>query len=420
MISGTTPIEPTRAEGWQFNCRVCDSETFCVIDLGNHPFANALLNTPESNVKRYPLALHVCSSCATAQLSYCANDHELYDDYLYITPRSDSLTAHYAEIAALLAGRGDLNADTRVAEIGSNIGRLLEFLKPQVASILGIDPAANVAKMANEAGIPTVNAFFNRESAIAIREREGRKDLMLARHCFAHNEKPWLMLEGVQELLAANGTLLIENAYFLDTVARGEFDQIYHEHMYYHTLRSISAIVERQGMKLVDAYHSDIHGGTMVYIIRFADAAGQTSSRLQALLAEESEMHLAAFYQPFTRQIQQNKADLNVLLDGLQAQGMRIHAYGASAKSTTLLNYYGLDAHRIPCVVDSTPAKQGKYIPLVNCRVISEEAALADPADYYLLTIWNYKDEVIRKVRRQGNQHSRFILPHPQVLIADE
>ncbi|MCK6390461.1 MAG: class I SAM-dependent methyltransferase [Azonexus sp.] len=414
-----TGNNPTRQEGWQFDCRVCGGETFCVIDLGNHPFANALLSAPENHVKRYPLALHVCASCATAQLSYCANDHELYDDYLYITPRSDSLTVHYAHIADFLASRGALGPHTRVAEIGSNIGRLLEFLQPRVASILGIDPAANVAQMANEAGIPTVNAFFNRESAIDIREREGQKDLMLARHCFAHNEKPWLMLEGVRELLAPEGTLLIENAYFLDTVARGEFDQIYHEHMYYHTLRSISAIVERQGMTLVDAYHSDIHGGTMVYIIRFAEAAGPISPRLQELLAKEGDMHRPAFYTAFTRQIEQNKVDLNTLLDGLLVQGQRIHAYGASAKSTTLLNYYGLDAQRIPCVVDSTPEKQGKYIPQVNCRIISEEAALADPADYYLLTIWNYKDEVIRKVRSRGNQHSRFILPHPEVQIAD-
>lgn len=409
--------EPTRQEGWNFTCRVCDRETFCVIDLGNHPFANGLLAAPAQNVKRYPLALHVCHSCATAQLSYCADDHELYTDYLYITPRSVLLAEHYGNIVDFLLKHGYLYRDSNLAEIGSNIGRFLEFVRPHVGSILGIDPAVNIAEMANQNGIPTVNDFFNRETAHVIREREGRKDVIVARHCFAHNEKPWLMLEGVTELLTPSGTLVIENAYFLDTVMRGEFDQIYHEHMYYHSLRSIAAIVARYGLDLVDVYHSDIHGGTMVYIIKFAAAQAPVSERVYTQLALEKEMHLPEFYRNFTTQIERNQRKLYTLLQDLVAQGKTIHAYGASAKSTTLLNYYKITAEMIPYVVDSTITKQGKFIPLANIQVISEEAAQANPPDYYLLTVWNYKDEIMRKVRLFGNQHSQFILPHPEVMI---
>jgi hypothetical protein len=412
-----TQGELTRQEGWNFSCRVCNGETFCVIDLGNHPFANGLLDAPSHNVKRYPLALHVCHSCATAQLSYCAADQELYSDYIYITPRSVLLSEHYGNIVEFLLQHGYMSSESQLAEIGSNIGRFLEYVRPHVTSILGIDPAVNIAAMANQNGIPTVNDFFNLETAHAIREKEGRKDVIVARHCFAHNEKPWLMLEGAAELLTASGTLVIENAYFLDTVLHGEFDQIYHEHMYYHSLRSIAAIVAHYGMELVDVYHSNIHGGTMVYIIKFAAEQAPVSERVHAYLALEKEMHLPAFYQNFTEQIERNQRKLLELLQDLLAQGKTIHAYGASAKSTTLLNYYKITAEMIPYVVDSTITKQGKFIPLANIQVISEEAALASPPDYYLLTVWNYKDEIIRKVRLFGNQHSQFILPHPEVMI---
>jgi len=221
-------------------------------------------------------------------------------------------------------------------------------------------------------------------------------------------------------LLTSDGTLVIENAYFLDTIIKGEFDQIYHEHMYYHSLRSISAIVQKYGMELVDVYHSDIHGGTMVYIIKFAAADNVISERVHHYLEQEREMHLPSFYQTFTNQVENNRRELTELLQELLAQGKTVHAYGASAKSTTLLNYYNLTAEMLPYVVDSTKAKQGKFIPLAQIEVISEEEALTNPPDYYLLTVWNYQKEIIRKVRLFGNNHSKFILPHPTVTILEQ
>lgn len=187
--------------------------------------------------------------------------------------------------------------------------------------------------------------------------------------------------------------------------------------MYYHSLRSMSAIVEQYGLKLVDVYHSEIHGGTMVYIIKFANAQATVSERVHEYLELEKEMHLPAFYHDFTVQIERNRAKLQTLLQSLLAEGKTIHAYGASAKSTTLLNYYNISAEMIPYVVDSTKTKQGKFIPLANLQVISEEAAFANPPDYYLLTVWNYKDEIMRKVRLYANHSSQFILPHPEVMI---
>ena len=247
-------VIPARHTGQTDLCRICKGKTFLLLNLRHHPFANALVNSTLEPVKIYPLALLICRQCSAAQLSYCADDKELYGNYNYITPDSGELRAHYGRIASFLRENGYLPATADVLEIGSNIGRFLEFIKPQVRSVLGVDPARNIAEMAVRNGIPTVNDFFNSASAKKILEQEGKKDLIIARHCFAHNEKPWLMLDGARALLGPRGVLAIENAYFLDTVARGEFDQIYHEHMYYYNLRSILAMLNQHGFELVDVY----------------------------------------------------------------------------------------------------------------------------------------------------------------------
>lgn len=410
---------PARHTGQVDLCRICQGETFLLLNLRHHPFANALVNSTLEPVKIYPLALLICKQCSAAQLSYCADDKELYSHYTYITPDSQELKAHYSQIVSFLQKNGHLPATADVLEIGSNIGRFLEFIKPQVRSVLGVDPARNIAEMADRNGIPTVNDFFNSASAKKILRQEGKKDLIIARHCFAHNEKPWLMLQGVQTLISPRGVVAIENAYFLDTVTRGEFDQIYHEHMYYYNLRGILAMLNRHGFDLVDVFHSPIHGGTMLYIAKPKSSSPAINARVYEYLEKEKNMHKKEFYKEFIGQIQKNKHELNHLLEELTSQGAAIHAYGASAKSATLFNYYGINDDVVPYVVDSTITKQGKYIPLVNIKIISEEEGRANPPDYYLLTIWNYKDEIIRKVRSWGNTRSKFILPHPEVRIVE-
>lgn len=402
-----------------FSCRICGQDTFQALNLGHHPFANALIDDPHQVIKTYPLSVRICHSCSAAQLSYCANDKELYEHYLYFTPQSSLLSSHYQNLLQFLLSNGYLGDHSNVLEIGSNIGRFLEYLKPHVGSVIGVDPAANVCAVANANGIPTVADFFNADTARRLLEESGRRDVLIARHCFAHNEKPWLMLEGVREIMAEDGVFLIENAYFYDTVQSCEFDQFYHEHMYYYGLRSMGALLQRYGFKLVDVFHSSIHGGAMMFVARLQESEVQPSAEVLAFLEKEKDMHRPEYYVDFVNHIQQNRAELTDLLRSLKAQGKTVHAYGASAKSTTLLNYYHISSELVPCVVDSTPAKQGKYIPFANIRVISEQEAVQVPPDYYLLTVWNYKEEIIAKARDWGNHTSRFILPHPHVEVID-
>src|SRR3989338_5027471 len=410
---------PPRHTGQAHACRICQGETFMLLNLRHHPFANNLVHSTLDPVKIYPLALLICTKCSAAQLSYCADDKELYSQYNYMTPDSVELTGHYQQIVSFLQDNGYLPAAADVLEIGSNIGKFFEFLNLRVKSVLGVDPAENIAAMANRNGIPTVNDFFNSASAGKILKEGGNKDLIIARHCFAHNEKPWLMLDGVRQLLSPEGVFVVENAYFLDTVNRQEFDQIYHEHMYYYNLRSIGAMLDRNGFDLIDAAHSPIHGGTMLYVARLKSAKSTVSPRVREYLKKEKTMHTKEFYEDFIGHVQENKHKLIQLLEALTSTGSTVHAYGASAKSATLFNYYGINDDMVPYVVDSTIIKQGKYIPLVNIKIISEEDGRQNPPDYYLLTIWNYKDEIIRKVRSLGNMKTKFILPHPKVEIVE-
>lgn len=400
------------------NCRFCGADTFEILDLGKLPLANTLLSDETSTVNTYPTVVNICSECSTSQLNYCADLDVLYKEYAYITPKSPTLTKHYQTIIDHLIAEHSLDESANVLEIGSNIGRFLKHLKPYVSSIVGVDPARNIVEMANKEGVPTQCDFFNAEIAADIVNQSGKMDMIVSRHCFAHNEEPWLMLEGVDELLSDDGIFVIENAYFPDTVEFMEFDQVYHEHMYYYNLRAIQQISQKYGFKLIDCLHSSIHGGTMLYIVKRKDAKGELSKTALQYLEYEKDMHQASYYERFITGIQQNVCDIQATIRDLSACGKSISVYGASAKSATLLNFLGIDSSMISHAVDSSITKQGKYIPLTGIKIISEEQqSQLNPPDYYLLTIWNYKDEIIRKVRESGNTKTRFIIPHPVLEI---
>jgi hypothetical protein len=189
--------------------------------------------------------------------------------------------------------------------------------------------------------------------------------------------------------------------------------------MYYYSLRSIGEMLGRHGFELIDAFHSPIHGGSMLYVARLKAALPVVPPRVHEYLKKEKNMHKMKFYEDFISHIRENKHKLTQMLEDLTSTGSTVHAYGASAKSATLFNYYGINDDIVPYVVDSTVTKQGKYIPLVNIKIISEDEGRQNPPDYYLLTIWNYKDEIIRKVRSFGNTKTKFILPHPNVEIVE-
>src|SRR5262245_498362 len=220
-------------------CRICGAPTRSILDLGESPPANALLSTPDAEPRAFPLVLELCEDCGNLQLRDCLDASDLYSDYLYVTPDSQLLREHYEQLHAYLANGGYLRADSFVLEVGSNVGRLLRFLQSRTRKVLGIDPAANICKLAQDAGIETVCDFFAPASAERIRAEHGVPNVIIARHCMAHNADPHVMIAAAGALLDDTGHLVIENAYGLNTVENNELDQIYHEHMFYFTIRSM-------------------------------------------------------------------------------------------------------------------------------------------------------------------------------------
>jgi SAM-dependent methyltransferase len=383
-----------------------------VLDLGSMPPANALLESPADSSPEYPLLLEACE-CGNFQLRDCLDASDLYRHYYYTTPESPTLQAHYGNLVAKLQDRGLLAKSSRVLEIGSNIGIFLEFLRPFVAETLGVDPAQNVVEIANARGIDTIAEFFDAGVADSIAEERGRYDLVFARHCMAHNRDPLAMLQGVQRVLSDEGVFVLENAYALNTILGGEFDQVYHEHMFFFTLHSIVNILSHSGLSVIGAFLSDIHGGSIVCL---AKRSGDADVDVAKLLEDEQRKLTSAAIREFAHRAQSTRDDLRSAVGDLLASGRTIFSYGATAKSATLMNYCGLSSTQIPFCADSTLMKQGRFFPKSHIEVVSEEFAFANPPDAFLLTAWNYRDELIRKARSAGVRSS-FIVPIPRLEI---
>jgi len=400
-------------------CRIClSTKTVEFLDLGSTPLANALLDNLSYEPEIFPLSVEWCPECLNIQLNYCVSSDILYKNYLYVTPKSNSLLEHYSQLLNFLEQKRYLDKNTNLLEIGSNSGELLNFFQHSVASVVGVDPAENIVQIANARGIPTEPEFFNATSAKSLLKKFGYQDLIIARHCFAHNKNPGDMVEGVCEILSDAGYFVIENAYAVDTIEKYEFDQVYHEHMYYYSLHSLEALLERHGLSLVDAIKSSVHGGSIVAIAqrRVLDTVYR-SNDLIALMTDEQKIltqdRLAEFGETSRRII----STLQKLIGDLTSSGKTIYSYGATAKGNTLLNVCHLTNVDVKYCVDSTDIKQGRFLPGSNIQVVSEEFAYGNPPDYFLLTAWNYADEIMKKFKDNCSAPVKFIIPFPEVTV---
>ena len=399
------------------SCRICGSSTETVLDLGVSPPANSLLTSPNEYARPFPLVLEHCGQCENLQLRDCLAAADLYRDYLYVTPDSPQLESHYERLLHTFLEAGYINSASFVLEVGSNVGMFLRHLQPRVRKVLGIDPAANICRMAIAGGIDTICDFFEPRSAAFIESTHGKPSIIIARHCLAHNPDPHLLISAASRLLTDEALLIIENAYALNTVQQNEFDQVYHEHMFYFSIRSMSALLAFQGLHLVNAFLAPVHGGSIVFVAKRKCDGDAVAPALEMLLERETAILTPSAFSQFRANTESIRSSLRALVLDLVSRGKLIYTYGATAKGNTLLNYVGLTREQIPLCADSTPVKQGKYLPQSLIRVVPEQEALADSPDYFLLTAWNYRDEIITKVRKSGNFRSRFIVPVPRVEV---
>ncbi len=399
-------------------CRVCEGNDLVpVLDLGSTPPANAYLRKEdlEKPEETFPLALYFCRTCSLAQLLDVVDPNILFKDYHFLTGASTPSVAHferYAKEAILpfISSPQDL-----VIDIGGNDGVLLSFLKDK-ARVLNVDPAENLAPLSEEKGVPFYPAFFTSQTADAILASHGPARVVTANNVFAHTDPIRDVFKGVTKLIRDDGVFIFEvhwNKHLIDEKA---FDQIYHEHLCFYSLHALKYLVESAGMHIFDVEIVEAQGLSLrVYAARNREA----SARVTEILAKEVAAGLTKeeTFLSFGKQVQENKEKLRELLLDLKAKGKKIVGYGAPAKSTTLLNYYGIGPELIDYITDSTTLKQGLYTPGMHIPIVSPDRLEGDVPDYILLLAWNHKDFILEQEKALRERGVKFIVTVPDIEV---
>lgn len=394
-------------------CRSCGSESLhSIIPLGNLPLANGLLNEKQDHEPYHNLEVMLCSNCGLAQLKDLIDPKDLFSDYVYFSSNSEGMLKSVASLVERI--EPTLPEDALVVEIASNDGYLLKNYKD--VEVLGIDPAANIAKVANEAGVPTLCDFFSEQLAARLVAQGKQADIIHANNVMAHVPDINGFVKGIQLLLKKTGQAIIEVPHFLDLSEKLEFDTIYHEHVYYFGLKPLISLFERHGLEIFNVEKISIHGGTLRLFIGHK-GRHPVSNVIETILREEEMANLyeLASYQQFMVKIERLKEKLVSSLKSLKSRGKRIAAYGASAKGTTLLNYFGVDGDLLDFVVDRSLAKQGKFTPGKQLEIRIPEAL--EHVDYAVLLAWNFADEIVRQQADFVSKGGKFILPLPDVRV---
>ncbi len=403
-------------------CRSCGSEALrVVLDLGNHPLSDALVENEQraDEERRYPLQLAQCRRCSLLQVTETIPPEVLYQrDYPYFSSSSPALLAHAAEHAQQLIYQRRLGPDSLVVEVACNDGYMLRNFLERGIPCLGIDPAVGPATKAGNLGIPVINDFFS----LALAERlaaEGKlADVMIANNVIAHVDQINDFVAAFAKLLKPDGIAVFECAYAVDMIENCEFDTIYHEHLFYHTLHGLGPLLARHGLHLNDAEHLPIHGGSLrVYV----SGSRKSSDRLHEMLAHEISLGVGGteWLDGFSKRVCNLAESLIGLLKDEKNKGRRIACYGAAAKGSTLLNYLNLGPAFFEFAADANPFKQGRLMPGQHVPIVHPDRLQETKPDLVLLLVWNFAGEVLRQQAAYRAAGGRFVVPIPEVRVIE-
>jgi SAM-dependent methyltransferase len=402
-------------------CRFCGTTVHAVFaDLGMSPLANSYLPAERANSMEpfYPLRALVCDNCFLVQLEEFETPERIFSEYAYFSSYSSSWIEHSRLYADEMVDRLGLDETSHVVEIASNDGYLLQFFHERQIPVLGIEPAANVAKVAIQKGIPTLVEFFGQEAARSL-ARDSAADLLLGNNVLAHVPDLNDFVAGMKILLKPGGVITMEFPHLMRLMEENQWDTIYHEHFSYFSFLTVSRVFDAHGLHLFDVEELPTHGGSL----RIYGAHAEEQRPESETARELRDRELAAgyeeldTYQGYGRRVERDKRQILRFLTELKEQGLRIAGYGAPAKGNTLLNYCGVRRDFVEYTCDLNPYKQGHLLPGSHIPIRSPDALREDHPDVVLILPWNLKDEIVQQLSFIRDWGGRFAARTPELTL---
>ena len=407
----------------QSMCRSCGAtleHTF--VDLGMSPLANSYVKPEQLNCMEpfYPLHVFVCGKCLLVQLEQFSSPADIFSDYAYFSSFSDSWLAHAKAYVDMITPRFSLGKNSKVVEIASNDGYLLQNFVARGIPVLGVEPAANVAEVAKGKGIQTKVLFFGEKTARDLVEDGWSADLIIGNNVLAHVPDLNDFVRGLKLLLKPSGLVTMEFPHLLQLMNQSQFDTIYHEHFSYFSFLAVEQVFAGHGMKLFDVEELPTHGGSLrIYAAHTEDSSKQVQPRAKELKSREQEAGYGRLdhYLSFGSKVEGVKRTLLSFLISAKQEGKRVVGYGAPAKGNTLLNYCGVRTDLIDYTVDRSPHKQGHFLPGVHIPIYAPDQIRRTRPDYVLILPWNLREEVMEQMSHIREWGGKFVVPIPEVKV---